>query len=227
MRRIYKIFTIFIIFVTCSILLNTSTSFAQNLGVWGTVYPIFEEDIKEFIYKRLEAMQQNGELEKIKQKFIENVKEHTLRPTPVSGLTTIANADEAKTFYYDPTLVLNRDIEDANGRILFAKGTKINPLEKVTLHSVLFFFNADDKRQVKWAINEAKNYSYVKYILVQGNIKDTGDVLKNRVYFDQYGSLSKKFGIKHIPCIVSQDGLRLKIQEFSLFTIKEDVHDKK
>jgi len=220
MRKIYKIFIVSVFLF----LLSTNDSLANNLGIWGTIYPIFEEDIKEFIYKRLNTMQENGELERAKRKFIENVKAHTLRPTPVLGLTTIANADEAQTFYYDPTLVLNRNIEDANGRVLFAKGTKINPLEKVTLHSVLFFFNADDKRQVKWAINEAKNYSYIKYILVQGNIKDAGDVLKNRIYFDQYGVLSKKFGIKHVPSVISQDGLRLKIQEFALSAIKEDDH---
>ena len=219
MRKTFYILLIFFI------PLITNVSLAKSLGVWGTVYPIIEEDMKEFIYKRLEIMQQNGELEKAKQKFIENVKEHSLRPAPVLGLTTITDVSEVKMFYYDPTFVLNRDIEDAGGRILFAKGMKINPLEKVTLHSVLFFLNADDKRQVKWAIDEAKKFSYfsyVKYILVQGNIKDAGDALNNRVYFDQYGSLVKKFGIKHVPCVVLQDGLKLKIQEVA---IKEDNHE--
>jgi conjugal transfer pilus assembly protein TraW len=203
--------------ITIFALVITSVSYAKNLGVWGAIYPVVEQDIKEFILQRLTHMQQNGELEQLKDKFIANVKEHSLRPEPVLGLTT---TDNPKTFYYDPTFVLNRDIEDATGHILFSKGTKTNPLSKVKLHSVLLFFNADDKRQITWALYQGKQFSYVKYILTQGNIKDAGTSLNNRIYFDQYGTLTKKFGITHIPCLVMQEGLQLKIQEFKL---KEEI----
>lgn len=35
----------------------------------------------------------------------------------------------------------------------------------------------------------------------------------NKVYFDQYGELVGKFGIKASPAVVVQDGLQLKIEE--------------
>ena len=199
--------------LTLLILFMALPTFAKDLGVWGTTYPIAEEDLREFIYKRLNVLQQNGELEKMKQTFIKNVTEHTLRPTPVSGLTT---TDQPKTFFYDPTFILNRNIEDADGNVLFPIGTKVNPLDKVQLHSVLFFLNADDLLQIAWAIKNAKNYQYVKYILVQGNIKEAENALNNKVYFDQYGTLVRKFGIQHIPCVVIQEAKKLKIQEYSV-----------
>ena len=186
---------------------------AKNLGVWGTLFPIAEQDLREMIYQRLNEMEQNGEMAKLREKFIQQVQEHTLRPTPVAGLTTTT---KPQIFYYDPTYTLTQNIEDHEGRIIAKKGTVINPLDIVTLHGVLFFLNADDIKQVRWALEHGKKYDYVKYILVRGNIQDAGKRLNERIYFDQAGSLTKQLGIKHIPSIVKQEGKRLQIQEFAL-----------
>lgn len=203
-----------LILLICAI----STSYAQNLGVWGAVFPVVEQDIREFIYERLNQMQQNGELEKLKGKFIKNVKEHTLRPTPVAGLTT---TEQPKTFYYDTTYVLNKTIEDDKGNVIAKAGTTINPLDTITLHGVMFFLDADDKRQTKWALENVKKYDYVRHILVRGNIKTAGESLKDRIYFDQYGLITKQLGIKHIPSVVKQEGKRLQIQEVGLSVLEE------
>jgi conjugal transfer pilus assembly protein TraW len=194
----------------------------KNLGVWGQLFPIEEQDIREFIYQRLNEMEQNGEMTKLNKKFIKNVKEHTLRPTPVFGLTTIKEPEKPKTFYYDPTYVLTKNIEDHEGNLIAKKGTTINPLDTVKLHGVLFFLDTDDERQIKWALENTKKHDYVKFILIKGNIKEAGNKLNDRIYFDQYGLITKQLGIKHIPCIVKQEGKKLQIQEFSL----EDGADK-
>jgi len=190
-----------------------NTCQAKNLGVYGATFEIIEKDFKEFIYERLYQLQQNGILDKFNKKFVSNVKKHILRPMPVKGLTT---TDNPKTFYYDPTYVLKEDIRDINGKILISRGTTINPFDVIKLHSIWLFFNADDKQQLKWAREEAKKHNYVKYILVQGNIKDTGNTLKDRIYFDQYGAITKQLGLKHIPCLVQQKGRKLQIREFSI-----------
>ena len=202
-----------------------STSiFAKNLGVWGAVFPVVEQDIKEFIYDRLNQMQQNGDLEKLKKDFIRNVKNHTLRPASVAGLTV---TEEPKTFYYDPTYVLDKDIIDEKGKAIAKAGTTINPLDTIKLHGVMFFLNADDKRQVKWALENAKKYDYVKYTLVEGNIKDAGRALNNRIYFDQYGVMVQKLGIKNIPCIVKQAGKKLQIKEFAFSSLSSFIEEEK
>ena len=203
----------------------TSTSiFAKNLGVWGAVFPVVEQDIKEFIYERLNQMQQNGGLGKLKKDFIRNVKNHTLRPTPVAGLTI---TEDPKTFYYDPTYVLDKDITDEKGRTIAKAGTTVNPLDTIKLHGVMFFLNADDKRQVKWALENAKKYDYIKYILVEGNIKDAGKDLNDRIYFDQYGVMVQKLGIRHIPCIVKQAGKKLQIKEFAFSSLSSFIENSK
>lgn len=198
----------------------SNISLAKNLGVWGPLFPIEEQDIREFIYQRLYEMEENGEMAKLKKEFIKNVKEHTLRPTPVPGLTVTRNP---KTFYFDPTYILRKEIEDHKGNIIAKAGTTINPLDTTELHGVLFIFNADDKRQIAWALEHVKKYDFVKYILVQGNIKEASRRLKDRIYFDQYGLITKKLGIKHIPCIVKQEKKKLQIQEFA---VRASIPDK-
>ena len=201
---------------------------AKNLGVWGPLFPIEEQDIREFIYQRLNEMEQNGKMAKLNEKFVKNVKKHILRPTPVLGLTTIEKTKKGegeketkeikkpKIFYYDPTYILNKDIEDHKGNVIAKKGTIINPLDTIRLRGALLFFDADDKRQIRWALNNAKKYDYVRYILVKGNIKETGKRLNDRIYFDQHGLITKQLGIKHIPCIIKQEKKKLRIQEFAL-----------
>jgi len=46
-------FNIFI-FIFC-IFSIPSLAYAKNLGVWGPLFPIEEQDIREFIYQRLNA----------------------------------------------------------------------------------------------------------------------------------------------------------------------------
>ena len=200
-------------------LLVTNMVYAKDLGNWGALFPIQELDIREFIQQKLNEMEQNGEMAILKEKLIKTVKKHIVHPTPVAGLTTTKNP---KTFYYDPTYVLVHNIEDHEGNIIAKKGTTINPLDTIILHGVLFLLDADDVKQIKWALENAKKHDYVKYILVKGNIKEAGKKLKDRIYFDQYGLITKKLEIKHIPCIVKQEGKKLQIQEFAL----EDSADK-
>ena len=201
--------------VILSILIMSSAQ-AKNLGVYGHLFPIAEQDIREVIYVRLNEMKQNGTWEKLKAKFIRNVKEHILRPSPVKGLTTITGSEKPKTFYYDPTYVLDKNIEDDKGRIIVKAGTRVNPLDTIKLRGVLFFLNADEERQIRWAFENIKKYQFVKYILVQGNIKEAGKLLKDRIYFDQYGTITRKLKLRHVPCIVKQMGKKLEIQEFML-----------
>ena len=53
-----------------------------------------------------------------------------------------------------------------------------------------------------------------KIILVKGNIRETSDALNERIYFDQAGVLTTKFGFEHTPARVTRDNRVLKIEEF-------------
>jgi len=152
------------------------------------------------------------------------VEQHILRPPPVDWLTT---TQSTRVFNYDPTLIVTRDIPDARGQVIITKGTTVNPLDTLTLHEILLFLDADDQRQLEWAQNAfnqitSANPNYlIKYILIRGDIQQTSRVLSHRIYFDQEGLLSKKFGLQHVPAIIWQTGRVLTIEEISINNLKE------
>ena len=209
------------IFLLCSVLLCFNfPAISKDLGVYGHLYPIGEEDFLVFIHKRLDELKANGQLAKMKNQFIERAQKDALSPTPLKLSTT----DNPKVFYYDPTFVLGHNIYDASGHLLFPKGTRVNPLSKFNFDETWLFFDARDPKQVIWAKHELKSLRHegidigstepkAKVILTGGNIKAASKALHVRIYFDQLGKISKKLRLLHVPSIVTGDGLRLKIEE--------------
>ncbi|EKF67014.1 type-F conjugative transfer system protein TraW [Serratia plymuthica A30] len=193
----------------------TGPVYAANLGVKGALFPIAEQDMVDFIKQRLTAMEQSGELAQLQKETEERVKEHAVRPTPVDGLSP---TQEAHTFYYDPTFVVGQTITDMAGNVIALKGQRVNPLHTITYDQTLYFIDGDDKEQMSWIGKAIKGQSNFKVILVNGNVKKTSDALDEPVYFDQHGSLTQKFGFKHVPARIAVEGDRMRIDEIKLGT---------
>lgn len=198
-------------------------SMSENLGVYGSVYSIEEPDMLEGIHQKLLSLQESGELERQKKVLLNQSVSHVLRPKPVLGVTDIEN-DVPKHHTYNPSVVLTKNITDASGNVIWKAGTVVNPLNTIDFKEVLIFINGDNPKQVAWAIQKREEnkpqYSQTKIILVNGDIRQTANALKEHVYFDQDGLLCNKFGIIHTPTMVyqvMQHGVRLPrlmVQEF-------------
>jgi conjugal transfer pilus assembly protein TraW len=212
-------------------LLNSAQ--AKNFGVHGTIYPIEEQDPIALIQQKLKEMEKRGELEQHNKKLQKKTKEAVERPKPAQGIT---KAKKSRIFYFDPTYVVKEDIRDHIGKIIYFKGTKINPLETVNLSYFLLFIDGDDEQQKNWAkekIQEACNNgieskdfpqscpggNIPKIILVKGAPLSLAEEWTMPVYFDQAGNLTKKLGIKHIPALVTQEKKLLRIEEIYLSEI--------
>lgn len=188
-----------------------TTARAEDLGKIGPTYPIAERHLLDHIMSRLREKERTGELKKFEQLAKERATQSVNNPTPVAGL---ARAQAARTYYFDPTFVLDRNVVDENGALMFPAGTRKNPLEVVGLSKHLLFFDARDPRQVARARELIDVYQgRVKPILVGGSYMDLMKAWKLRVYYDQEGVLVRKFGITAVPAIVSQEGQRLRIDE--------------
>ncbi len=197
------------------LLLITGFSFsllAKDFGTQGVIYRIEEEDPIVLIQRKLKSMEENGELERRNRELQQKTKIAIERPKPVKGLTKTLHS---RVFYYDPTYRVLEDIQDHKGQLIHQKGTKINPLETVSLSQILLFFDGDDLDQVDFAKKNLKENS-VKLILVKGAPLTLSEQWGIPVYFDQEGFLIKKLGIKHVPALVQQEGLRLRIKEIFL-----------
>jgi len=204
----------------------SQNSIARDYGQQGTVYPIVEQNFLKEIVTKLKEMEQNGKLAEfqngIKNKMVDSVN----KPKPVAGITA---TKFAKSWLFDPTVFLDNDLADQNGRVFYRAGTKVNPLDHMALTKTLIFIDGDDEAQVKWALkqdkirkdskgnkNKTKTKTKTKIILVKGVIIDLMKQTKTRLYFDQNATLTKKFSIKHTPATVEQEGKKLRIKEVLL-----------
>jgi conjugal transfer pilus assembly protein TraW len=184
---------------------------ADNLGAVGPVYPITEPDMLESIQAKLRAKQASGEIDRRNREAQARAQTFIEQPAPLAGITTVT---APRTFFFDPSVVLERDVIDQTGRVITPAGTRVNPLEKITLSRRLFFFDARDSRQVAQARAVMdRDGAGVKLVLVAGSYMDLMRKWKRRVYFDQQGELSQRLGIRRVPAMVGQEGMRLRIDE--------------
>ncbi|WP_421883715.1 type-F conjugative transfer system protein TraW [Methylibium sp.] len=197
-----------------ALVLGSTGVWSADLGTIGPTYGIREPHLLNFIEQRLRDKERSGEMQQLiaqaQARGIDAVK----RPQPVAGLQPTATA---RTFYFDPSFTLDRNVTDASGQLLFAAGTRKNPLDVVSLSKHLLFFDARDRRQVARAQELMARYAgKVKPILTGGSYLDLMKVWRIPVYYDQQGTLTRRFGIRQVPALVSQEGARLRIDEVVL-----------
>lgn len=214
-----RFFSILIILLLA--LLITQPSFSQDLGTIGKTYKIAEQDFLEFIQQRLEQLKNNGEMKKLQNKMVKEAKERIDHPAPIAGLT---KATKNRSWLFDPTLTVNKDITDQNGNVLIKAGTTANPLDTISLTKTLIFYDADDKKQIAWARKlDQQLQGKTKLIMVNGSVFDQVKLFQKAIYFDQGGKLTTHFNIQNTPATVKQvesvdeagkKVKRLKVSEF-------------
>lgn len=197
--------------IVALVLLTASAAGAQDLGVIGPVYAIAEPSLLEVIQTQLHALEASGALARLQRESQIRITREIADPAP---LTRIAKTTRARSFHFDPSIEAPYPITDAEGRVLVAPGTRVNPLDTVSLSRPLLFFDARDKTQVDRAERLLDEHrGGLKLILTGGSYLNLMRRLKQPVYFDQHGSLTTKLGIRHVPALVTQDGKQLRIDE--------------
>ena len=181
---------------------------AANLGVEGSVYVIAEPDMLTGIHRKLAALQESGELERQQQQVVRRSIAHIMRPQPVSDVIDLPKGRFPRSYPFDPSIVLNKDIKNTNGDVIAYRGERVNPLDRMNFNEILIFINGDNPSQVDWANRQLQGqhtkHKRIKIILVKGDIKATSERMKHQVYFDQHGSLCRYFHITHTPTQVFQ-----------------------
>lgn len=197
--------------IVCAALCAAACARAESLGTIGPTYPIAEQNLLDFIMARLREKERSGELQRMEDLAKAGATQSIRSPKPVPGLHRVQTA---RTFYFEPTFTVDRNITDESGRLLFPAGMKVNPLDVVSLSKHLLFFDARDPRQVAQAKELIDVYQgRVKPILVGGSYLDLMKSWNRQVFYDQEGALVRKLGITAVPAIVSQEGSRLRIDE--------------
>lgn len=184
-------------------------AFARDYGQQGAVWPIVEPDLLAQIRARLTRLEKTGETARLNEELKRRTIARVNRPEPVSG---VGSASATRSWRFDPTITVERNIADDKGRVIIAAGTRVNPLDTVPLRAPLVFLDGDNPAQLAWA---ARRFGAgpAKLILVRGAPLELMKARQRRFYFDQGGSLVKHFGIRAVPATVEQQGRVLVVTE--------------
>jgi type-F conjugative transfer system protein TraW len=183
---------------------------AKDLGIYGTTFAIAERSMLVMLQERLNQAQAEGKIAHLQQQMQDRVQYKVLHPTPVTGLHP---TQTPRTTLYDPTITVQEDLKDHQGRLFHKAGTRINPLHYVSWGNPLLLIDGEDAEQLHWALGQP---DHPKIVLTTGSPIELMRQTGARLYFDQGGLIVKKFHITQVPCRISQQGDKLLIEELTL-----------
>jgi conjugal transfer pilus assembly protein TraW len=205
-------------------LMHKGKAQAADLGKMGESSDIAEEDFERHIVNQLEALGEDklkAHQELIKDKMVAKIR----RPRAVKNISVATNSASR---IYDPSFTVEEDIYGEQGQLFYARGTRINPLEKKAFDEVWIFIDGDDVKQTNFAkyYQEALNKAKTKKIILlngEPGMQKDGSFF----FFDQGGEISRKLNITKVPSIVRQapNETQILIEEIALRELEDS--DKK
>ena len=164
------------------------------------------------IEARLEAMKASGELATHAPRGGGTGAESASRRLPAS------RASAPRAFSRHPPCSILRSRSSATsgqptGRLIAARGTRINPLEKHPLTRDLLFIDGTRPVEVEWAIAREKPSVIV---LLAGRPLELMRAHGRAFFFDQGGRLARRFGLAATPSLLEAEGSFLRITEVPL-----------
>jgi conjugal transfer pilus assembly protein TraW len=199
--------------VAVGLTLALSVAQAHDLGVFGKVWPIAEPDI--LVQMTQAATHVNWAT--IQRNMLAKARKH-LHHMPDVG---IPEAKHTETHYKNPSIVLQHDIRipvRREGhyiwRVLYPKGTRINPLETgIRPVTRMLFFDPKDKGQ--WAFARAAKRAFPDRILLVATSGDLPGMAKriNQPVFYSVPKLAPRLTITGVPALV---GVGSGAHEFDL-----------
>ncbi|HEY9017731.1 MAG: hypothetical protein IBX55_15690 [Methyloprofundus sp.] len=189
--------------------LGSSVSYAHDLGVVGTTFPIAEPSLFATIAVEMGRVNWddiNRNMAKKAREQFENLPYVNLHP---------ANKDQLRLV--DPTITLQDDITapTTDGRLVYVgrKGQQVNPLDYTKPTTKMFFFDPSNDEQKKAALHlVSKHPTGVYLVAVGGNLAGLAEEV-NRPIFYAYTWIIEKLNVRSYPSLVGTLGNRIAIAE--------------
>jgi conjugal transfer pilus assembly protein TraW len=175
---------------------------ARADAIVGQTFPIAEPDTMTEIQERVAKTDWEGMRRRMTSQS----------PAFQSARLPPATADASRLF--DPTYTLPRDIADASGKVLFAQGTRVNVYRRIK-ETRRFIVISDLESHYRWLKEVAKPSGEDLVLLANGNVYDAREHTSLDLYLldDRF---IERFGLRHVPSIVQQEGTMLRVHEYAL-----------
>lgn|GEM_PF-1350248 len=180
---------------------------AHDLGVMGKVWPIADQDL----LVQMAQAAAHVDWRAIQRRMLASAR-YRLRHMPDAG---IPEARHTWTRYMDPSIVLRQDIEvpvrQADGRytwrVLYPKGTKVNPLQTgIRPVTRMLFFDPRDPGQ--WAFARAAKRAFPDRLILVATSGDLPRMAKTigQPVFYSVPKLAGRLGVTGVPALVGVGG---------------------
>jgi conjugal transfer pilus assembly protein TraW len=183
--------------------LLAGNSFAKDLGVQGTLWPILEVDMRKLMVEDAAKTDWTPAQEAVKdsaKSYLANLPKRRFE-----------SPDVTQTLWVDPSIVLESDIQapvkQANGayawKVLAAKGTLLNPLEKFRPVTAFLVFDGADEKQLALVkeVLAKENTRIVPVEAGSGDLSKTNESLRRPVFYASDAMLSR-FKVRYLPSLV-------------------------
>lgn len=201
----------------CAWLLSlVGASAAGSPPVLGRVYPIEEEDALAEIERAVAKVDWSKYLD-------EKVIADKVRAYRPQNIARLPRAKEDRDRLVDAAYTLEFDIPDGKGGVLYPKGYTFNPLDYMALPTVLVIVDAEDTLQLEWLrkipwLGEPR----ATVLLSGGDFREVSEKIDRPVFYLTQ-PIAERLRLEAVPCVVSQEGTRMRVREFRV----EDTHAKK
>lgn len=182
---------------------------ARDLGTFGAVYDIVENDTLKEIEEKAKSVDFSKAMDR--NALVSRAREFT--PEDVKETRMIGPARKYRTFLVDMTYILERDIKDDKGNIIYPAGYTLNPLNYVAYPRTLVILNGRRREQIRWF--EGSSYAkdaQVTLLLTDGSYSGLSRSLKRPVFYAST-RLIEAFGIQAVPSVVRQSGAYMEVTE--------------
>lgn len=212
-----------VVFFLCS---SINTAIAKDFGKQAATFEIKEEGFVSMMQRKLQSLN----LAEHQQKMQDLARKKVEEPVAIAG---IGKATKTVSHNFDPSYVLDQDVVLPCGKLLYARGTRVNPLDYMSWDGKLVFIDDRDASQIAWVkdnylegilsnnaaalaenlselnkehAKNASNSDGAKIVLTGGRPLELEREIGSPIYFDQAGELTTKFNISYVPAIVEQEG---------------------
>ena len=128
----------------------------------------------------------------------------------------LPRAENDREFTVDMSYVLDRDIPDGHGNILYPAGYSFNPLEYTRLDNVIVVMDGSDPEQIAWyeASPYAQDYRTM-LLITDGQYYDLTERLNTSVFYATTGII-ERFNLRAVPSVVCQIGKYMQVKEINI-----------
>lgn len=205
MQKILLVFALFFI---------AGAAYASEKGVvipsMGKTYPIAEKDALEEI-GQLVQKRGPGLTEDLRKQVAEEFRRY--QP---EDLASLPRAPRSRTRDVDISWVVEHNITDKDGNVLYPKGYKVNPLNHMFWPRKLVVVDASDPAQIQWLKQSGLLRDMKTTIVISdGSFIESASEFKRRVfYLDKF--LANRFKLEFTPCVAVQNKDKLRVVEFAI-----------